>query len=80
MGTTAGNLTVTATYTVEGETFSTNDGYYYHTIYGITSFNSWDDYESPIDANDLIKYIIDNDDELNNQDIRDILDDEEEEE
>ena len=57
--------------------FRIGDDYWKNGIWGIESF---DDIYDVIDDDELIEYIINEDDDLGNDDIRDILDEEEEEE
>lgn len=55
--------------------FSTSDDYFKDTIYGLESF---DNIEDVIEIDDVIEYIIDNDDNLYCDAIRDMLDEIEE--
>ncbi len=56
--------------------FYTDDKYYKYTIYGIESF---DDASDVVYFDDLANYILDNDDDLGNSEIRIFLDETEEE-
>ncbi len=60
--------------------FSLNDEYMVFTIYGIASFSYVSDDVCPIYISDLADYILENDDELENDDVRDFLDEYAEEE
>ena len=57
--------------------FRVGDDYFKDGVWGIESF---DDIYDVINDDDLIEYIINEDDDLGNDDIREILDEEEEEE
>jgi hypothetical protein len=56
--------------------FRVGDNYFKDGVFGIESF---DDIYDVIDDDDLIEYIINEDDDLGNDDIREILNEEEEE-
>ena len=56
--------------------FRVGDNYFKDGVFGIESF---DDIYDVIDDDDLIEYIINEDEDLGNDDIREILDEEEEE-
>lgn len=60
--------------------FSLNDEYMVFTMYGISSFSYVNDDVCPIYISDLADYILENDDELENDDVRDFLDEYAEEE
>ena len=54
----------------------TNDDYFKFTIYGVQSFDNISDY---VDFDALADYIIDNDEDLNDDELREILDGSDEE-
>ena len=60
-----------------GDGFSTADDYFCDDIYGLKSF---DDIYEVADDSELLDYILDEDDDIDNCDIREILDEDEDEE
>jgi len=56
---------------VSGEEFDIHDNWYKHTIYGLRSF---DDPVDEIDIDDLANYIEAHDDDLGESELRDVLD------
>ena len=60
--------------------FSLNDEYMTYTIYGFASFNYVGDDACPIYISDLAEYILDNDEDFDNDEVRDFLDEHAEEE
>jgi hypothetical protein len=64
---------------IDKENFDLSDDYIMYTIYGYKSLDSDEAIDEALDnASDIVNYIIENDEDFGNLDIRDILDDEEE--
>jgi len=59
--------------------FNINDNYFVCGVYGYTSFDYADDPGSPVYISDIARYIVNNMDDLGNDDIKEILETEEEE-
>lgn len=60
--------------------FNTDADYYKETIWGPTSFDTAQDCVKDMDIDAMVKYIVNNDDWLYDEDIQEILTEEEEEE
>ena len=61
-----------------GDNFNINDDYFVCGLYGFDSFDYADDDGSPVCIEDIAKYIVNNMDDLGNDDIKDLLESEEE--
>ena len=59
------------------EDFHTNDDYFVENIYGLESFS---DIYDIVDNTELINYMIDNDEDFGSEDVREILDEDDDEE
>lgn len=55
------------------EHYNPNDSYVVYTIYGYKSFDFATSENSPVDISDIIKYIVDNEESLENDDIEELL-------
>lgn len=55
-----------------------NDDYFYDTIYGLRSFSYIDEAEDVIEVGDIAEYIVDNEDPLGNDEIKEALAEEDE--
>lgn len=55
-----------------------NDDYFYYTIYGLRSFSYIDEAEDVIDVGGIAEYIVDNEDPLGNDEIKEALAEEDE--
>lgn len=62
------------------EDYNINDNYAVFTIYGLNSFSYLGDENSPIDYDEIVNYILDNDDDCGYSEIAEILEEEEDEE
>lgn len=59
---------------IDFDNFSLCDDYFYYSIYGLRSLTSPD---TVINYDEVVKYIIDNDDDLGDSDVRELLNSEE---
>jgi hypothetical protein len=55
------------------ERYNPNDSYVVYTIYGYKSFDYATSENSPVDISDIIKYVVDNEESLENDDIDELL-------
>ena len=60
--------------------YNINDDYAVFTIYGLNSFSYLGDENSPIDYDEIVNYILDNEDDCGYSEIAEILEEEDEEE
>lgn len=60
--------------------YNINDNYAVFTIYGLNSFSYLNDESSPIDYDEIVNYILGNEDDCGYSEIAEILEEEEEEE